>query len=416
MNKISPPYLLIYTSIIAIAAILFPPQVYEKLISEKSLMFLNPTLAIFYSTCSAAFLLGYKIIEFLIGNLNLIEDDRKSIQHENLPLKLIIITVALNIISIYQIYSSNEDLILLIATQQGGLAKDELNETGIGGLTNFASIGIFWYCYHNYLRSQESENSKERSFQKILLLTLLTTIFVSSTIKLSRGELMPFLAGAALVYVNNKFSDQRNEGVKFGLFILKACAFVFFIFSIFSSLRGEAEITKIIADFIGYTLASYNRLSGILDGRLQFEFTGTGVYLSSFLSFNNSLNRFLPISEYMNWPRYFDLWNSEFLSVSAAGFNEYLIWPTAIGYIFIDLGWFSPIILFLYGMLYAGVWHSWKRGSPLGIILYPWLGFCLLFWFGTNYLLDTKFFVLLIISIIISIINHLNRPSSVSIE
>lgn len=416
MNKISPPYLLIYTSIVATMAMIFPPQIYESMIGEKSLMFLNPALAFFYLICSAAFLTGYKIIELLIKNFSLTDKNPESIQHAYLPSNTLIIAIALNTLSIYQIYSSSEDLILLLANQQGALAKDELSDAGIGGLTNFVCIGIFWYCYYRYLRSQKSEYINGKNLHKILLITLLITIITSSTIKLSRGELMPFLVGAALIYLNNKLSNPESEGIKFNVFIFKSFIFVFFIFSAFSSLRGEVEIVKITSDFIGYTLASYNRLSGILDGRLKFEFTGTGVYLSSFLSFNNSLNKLLPISEYMNWPKYFDLWNSEFLSVSMAGLNEYLIWPTAIGYIFIDLGWFSPIILFMYGMLYAGVWSSWKKGSPLGIILYPWLGFCLLFWFGTNYLLDTKFFVLLITSITISMANRLNRSLSISIK
>jgi hypothetical protein len=30
-----------------------------------------------------------------------------------------------------------------------------------------------------------------------------------------------------------------------------------------------------------------------------------------------------------------------------------------------------------------------SKVRQLGIVLYPWFGFCILFWFGTNYLLDS---------------------------
>jgi hypothetical protein len=34
--------------------------------------------------------------------------------------------------------------------------------------------------------------------------------------------------------------------------------------------------------------------------------------------------------------------------------------------------------------------------------LYPWCGFCILFWFGTNALLDTKLVVFLLVALLLS--------------
>jgi hypothetical protein len=221
--------------------------------------------------------------------------------------------------------------------------------------------------------------------------------------KLSRGELIPFLIGLVIIYIDNKSDVKSYSGLKFFLFLAKFLFSIFFIFSIFSLFRGTIEFNKIVADFLGYTLASYNRLAALLDGELNYTYQGTGVYLSSFLSFNKTLNSVFAVSAYFGWPFYSDAWRSEFFSVEIHGFNKYLIWPTALGYLFIDFGWIAPFVLFVYGIFYGFIWRLWLKESIFGLLLYPWFGFCLIFWFGTNYLLDTKLFVLLVTAIVIYI-------------
>jgi hypothetical protein len=101
------------------------------------------------------------------------------------------------------------------------------------------------------------------------------------------------------------------------------------------------------------------------------------------------------------------VWRSEFDAVAAAGLNGQLIWSGAFGYIFSDLGWFSPLLLYVYGLATGWTWRSQKLGRVLGAILYPWCGFCILYWFGTNYLLDPKAAVLILCVILISLYESL---------
>jgi hypothetical protein len=61
----------------------------------------------------------------------------------------------------------------------------------------------------------------------------------------------------------------------------------------------------------------------------------------------------------------------------------------------------SPFLLFAYGLMTGWVWRSLKLGRTAGIVLYPWFAFCILFWFGTNYLLGTQLVVLLLGAIVL---------------
>ena len=48
------------------------------------------------------------------------------------------------------------------------------------------------------------------------------------------------------------------------------------------------------------------------------------------------------------------------------------------------------MFVFFEGVLCAFVWRSAQLGNTLGIVLYPWFAFSILFWFGMHYLFDNK--------------------------
>jgi hypothetical protein len=53
-------------------------------------------------------------------------------------------------------------------------------------------------------------------------------------------------------------------------------------------------------------------------------------------------------------------------------------------------------------MLYGVVWNWMKRGKVLGVVLYPGIGFCALFWIGTNYLFDSEMAFLFVGAVILA--------------
>jgi hypothetical protein len=324
-------------------------------------------------------------------------------------LYMLIAAVCLNIFSIYDVVSKNENLIIILLAQEGYLIKDDPSDSNVGGLYNFICIGVFWYYYFKYFKCKSVLTKAHNRLFVFLLVILFVTIFLASLVKLSRGELIPFLIGAVIIYVYVKASRRNLSNFQFCFFLTKFLLAMLTIFSIFSLIRGSIDFDKILADFLGYSIASYNRLAALLEGELNYTYQGTGVYLSSFLSFNKSLNSMFGVAAYFGWPVYSQTWWSEFFAVGIYGFNKYLIWPSALGYLFIDFGWVAPLILFFYGVFYGLIWRLWLKESIYGLLLYPWFGFCLIFWFGTNYLLDTKLFVLLITAGAIHIGNRFSR-------
>jgi hypothetical protein len=219
-------------------------------------------------------------------------------------------------------------------------------------------------------------------------------MLVSATLKLGRGEFMPIVLGSALMFVLHRLSKGKLTLSSISIFAATFVALIAASFIGFSMLRGFVDTKGLIGDLLGYTIASYNRLAAILSGRMHYPFAGRGTYISSFVAFNDTFNQLFGVSRYLGWPDFFSWWQSEFNTVSSAGLDGQLIWSGTFGYIFSDLGWLSPGLLFLYGVTTGWVWRSMKLGKAVGIVLYPWFAFCILFWFGTNFLLGTQLVVL----------------------
>jgi len=162
------------------------------------------------------------------------------------------------------------------------------------------------------------------------------------------------------------------------------------LFGLFSFIRGTSSLDAQLTTLLGYSSASYNRLAALIEGSLHYPFSGHGLYLSSFLSFNKTLHQLIPLDQIFHWPGFFEEWTSEFGAVERAGLDNSMVFLSAFGFIFCDLGWFSPLWLLLYGLVYGVVWKEMRRSSIVGIMLYPFFGFCVLLWFGVNLLLDSS--------------------------
>ena len=216
-------------------------------------------------------------------------------------------------------------------------------------------------------------------------------------VTVGRTELLPLVVGTCLIswiLRARKGRLGRTAVLWSGLF---AVASVLGLFILFSVLRGVDDSHDATAELIAYTIASYNRLSALLSGVLRYPYGGSGIYISPFASYNSSLHRIIPLGEMLHWHSYQEVWLSEFAAQSQAGLNINAIWAGAFGYLYSDLGWGTPLFIVLYGILAGGLWRSIRRGGLLGVVMYPWCAFCILFWHGTNLLLDVKFVVLLVV-------------------
>jgi hypothetical protein len=405
IRNIASPYGLTVASLLFfLAAWAFPPALYSSYTQEPDLMFLDPASLLFFLLCVLGFVLGMRLIDFFfpVGPLT-----RGKIEVSISPMWFILLPViagtALTVLSNILLLRNNVNLLELLMSAQGAQIKNEggLDTVGSVGLASVGLMGIVWWAMW---RKHQLNIRGWRSLAVQLALIVATgAMLVSATLKMGRGEFMPILAGIAVLFLLGELAERRLTPTSIFRYIVAFVILIVGSFAAFSRLRGAFDLWSLVSDLLGYTISSYNRLAAILDGRMRYPFAGRGIYLSPFVSFNETFNHLFRINSLLGWPDFMTSWRSEFGAVSEAGLNSNLIWCGTFGYIFSDLGWFSPLMLFLYGLMTGCAWRSLKLGRIAGMVLYPWLAFCILFWFGTNFLLDTKGVVLVLDVIVLGL-------------
>jgi hypothetical protein len=403
LNNIASPYGLAMISYsFFLFACLIPPSIYSDFMIEPDLMFLDPATILFYTLCVASFLAG----AWFLGWLYPSSFAEPGIKSRISPTAFLMIPLTVGILStatsLFLLIEYNPNIIVFLMTQQGGELK-ELVATEIASSFNLAPLmltAIIWWAFG---RSFDLRlNGWRNRLVKFALVVAILLVIISATLILSRDILMMAVCGLAVLYVIRR-NAKKPASFRFvfgaGAAIAVGVAILFFGFSF---LRGVSSWDSQVSTLMGYTAASYNRLAAVVNGTLRYPFAGRGLYLSSFVTFNHTWNRFVPLNTIMNWPSQLDDWSSQFGAVTSAGLDGSLIWSGAFGYIFSDLGWFSLPFVFGYGVLYGCVWNWIKRGKALGMVLYPCLGFCALFWVGANILLDSQRAVVFVAAIVLA--------------
>lgn len=396
---VSPYGLALISYALFLLSCLIPPSIYSRYMMEPDLMFLDLPTILFYTLCVASFLAGVWLLNWLFpvsSGARKFETRISSISFLLLPL---ILGIAAAVIADLYLINNFPTLLVSLMAQQGADVKDTVAFEVDGHLAfmPLLLIGILWW---SFWRSYDFvlQGWRWRLVRSLLVVALLVVI-ASSALVLSRNTLMLALIGLAILYVTRKLgSGQINSRFIFknGAVIVVCLSLLFFLFSY---LRGVDSWDEQINTLMGYTAASYNRLAGVVNGRIHYPFAGHGMYLSGVLAHS----QVLPFSRLLEAPEPLDVWSSEFGAVSRAGLDGSLIWSGAFGYIFSDLGWLSLPFLFVYGLLYGAAWNWIKQGRVIGIVLYPCFGFCALFWVGSNYLLDQPTEILSIVVVFLAL-------------
>jgi hypothetical protein len=403
LGNIASPYgLAMISYAFFLFACLIPPSVYSHYMAEPDLMFLDPATILFYTLCVLSFLMGAWFVKWLLpaSFLELRFETRIS------PTVFLMIPLTIGIMltaaSVFLLVELNSDIIVFLMTQQGGQLKD-LVATELASGYNLAPLmltGIIWWAF--WRSSELRLNGWRNLLVKSALVVATLVVIAAATLILSRDILIMVACGLAVLYVIRRNAKKRvsfrfafGAGTAFAV----SAALLFFVFSF---LRGIDSWDDQVYTLFGYTAASYNRLAAVVNGNLRFPFADRGLYLSSFVAFNHTWNRLVPLARLMNWPDQPEVWRAEFGAVTRAGLDGNLIWPGAFGYIFSDLAWFSFPFIFGCGVLYGLAWNWIKRGKVLGIVLYPCVAYCALLWFATNSLLDSQRAVMAVVAIILA--------------
>ena len=415
-NNASPYGMTAAALLLFLVAFVFPPALYSSYIQEPDLMFLDPASLVFFLMCTLGFLLGLILVDFIFPVHGFRYERWKTrvspVWFILLPL---IAGTTLAVVSTVILLCNNDYLLQLVLAAEGEQIKS------VGGIdlegtivqSTPALMGIVWWAIWRKDQLHMRGWPRFAVQSSIILATL--AMLASSTLSLSRGDVMPMFAGIVILLLLRRLIDGKLRPLsvlKFGAFFAAAIGALFVSFSM---LRGSAGPDALIGDILGYTIAAYNRLAAVLDGRLRYPFSGKGLYLSGFVAFNNTFNKIFHVNQLFSWPDFDTVWRSEFSAVSSAGLNARLIWSGTFGYAFSDLKWASPLLLVIYGLITGWAWRLLKLGKTVGIVLYPWCAFCVLFWFGTNYLLDPRAIVLLLVATALSLYELLFVSASVEI-
>lgn len=403
-DLLSPYGLAAISSVVFVVAWIFPPSLYERLMDERDLMFLDPLLALFYFLCVGAFVLGAFLIDGYAPAGPCIDRRlRSGISPAVFVLVPLLASLCVSIMSIVSVLR-NGVLLPLLLSGEGGAVKESVGAEGTLMsslvLTGMCLAGVIWWATW---RSKELRlGGTSGRLVRMALYVAVLCVVISASLKLDRTALLPYVIGLVVITlirrsVTTELPIRAAWRPALCLFLCTVIVFVFF-----SSLRGADTSEKIGGAALVYTISSYNRMSALLSGTLRYTYGGRGLYLSGFLAFNNSLNAIIPIRKVMDWPNYYDVWRSEFSSVWRANLNGNSNWCGAFGFIYSDLGWCSPFFVFMYGLLCGFMWRSVRLGDITGVVLYPWCAFCILFWFGFNLLLWTQCSVLVIDAIALS--------------
>lgn len=411
-NLVSPYGLAGISSLFFLASWLCPPSLYTSVMHERDFLFLNPQVFSFYGLCVSGFILGVWIScpHGVRLSPQKLSPRVPVIVFLCLPLSLGLIDTAW---ALLRTLKQSPNLLLLIAAQQAAALKAGNSFVTGEPLASTAPIlvGLTWWTLWRHWQIRLA--GWRAHVVRLIILIAICLVIGSSIILVSRNLIMEFSAGIALLFVVHREAEGRLSW-RFVLYIaglFVAC--IATLFGVFSFLRGTSSFDAQLYLLLGYSSASYNRLAALLAGVLYYPFSGHGLYLSSLASFNDSLHRLIPLDRIFHWPDFHDEWVSEFGAVERAGLDGSLVFLSAFGFIFCDLGWLSPLWLLMYGLAYGVIWRAMRRSSVLGIVVYPFFGFCILFWFGTNLLLDSSLVPFLKYAIYLSIYEKLvlrNHP------
>lgn len=388
---ISPAAISMFTVTVALLAYAVPASFYEAYVLEPFLLsrswlglgfYLVAVFCLFSGTKAAGWL--FRVGEGTGANGLVHEDHPRSITI--FLLACLVTCIFLNLFSLSVILQNSPGLTDLLFQGRANEIKSTIDTTG--ALTQAQPMLIamlIWFLY----RYMQVRSLLRSSTRRLLVLTMVIGVFLSvaiSVVKLARYELIPLILQIFIVLGAFVLLRNRKAALRFILQVAIGAGVVAMTFVLFSQLRDADGTSSTITSILGYSVSSFNRLQSVLDGSLRYAYAGTGVYGARFLTHIPLLHNIIDIGAIMGMPDESVAWRQEFVDVGSAGLNPALIWATAPGYLYVDFGLFSLLVIFCMGLFWQISWAGFRRGSAVGIVMYPFLSSTVLLWFTASFM------------------------------
>jgi oligosaccharide repeat unit polymerase len=382
---ISPKRAVLYAFIIYLICTLIPPTFYEQHIYEKNLMFLDVYAMLFVSGSIFSFIIGYYISNSMRKiRLSKIKIKRIIISKSLFFLIPMIVSIAILVFFIFDLINRNPLLLLLLFSYSGNEIKSSLETNPLFVIFLYFYMSILFWIFYNYLIQNFNILLKSLVFFMIFLM------IVASTLLVARYILLPFLGSLFVLYIySTRYKNNKYLYTRILIFIVS----IFIIFSLFSLMRGG----DIIYGLLGYGPASFNRLSGVLNGDIVFATPPLYYLLSSLKN---------------NWS-FYEIIVNEHDSISKAGLDGALNWVTMYGYLYYSLNYFALLYFLILGFISNITWKALFQNKIWAIVFYPWLFTSILLWFSYNILSYSQTFIIILSGIIIHFYNNIFKIKGV---
>jgi hypothetical protein len=388
---ISLEILIVINIILTIVVVLFPPELYYYYLKEVDYFYLNYLVVFVVFTDLLALYLGYKIAYYIFPTFTFFKKSKKiSIKisiYVGIPL---IFSELLVLLFIKNFLQDNQSFIPLILTGLGTSYKENI-QTNFYYFSIYILMGVIFWSLSLY-----KNIGKKITSIKILIIIGILLIIISGILMLARFLVIPFLLGLAVIFLKH----QKN--ISFSRIFL-ICSFgiiIFILISFFRIHNAENTIISVITQFLGYTVASFNRLALVLDGKLTYTYADTGYYLFPFFSHIPLLHKIIPN---IYGVTSMQLKLHVFADVGKSGLDPKYVWATVYGNIFSVLKFYSFIYFFFVGLFIGIIWKGFLNNKIYGIVIYPWIFASIILYFASNIMFLPQFIGLIYAAIFLSV-------------
>jgi len=354
LKLLSPYFLVIMNVLIYFMFTMINPNYYSNIIQEPDLMYFDFQAMLFVFSCLLGFFIGVSFV------------GRKSrFKTAKLKIKKIIVTkkfyfmmpltisfLLLLLLTIEYIINNSNILIFIMLGDANIVKKNAIIDPWFMRIL-YVALGSIYWSYYIY-----SYKIFQKTIFKILLYLAIFLVILVSILLVARYLLLPFIVSLLLIKLSSKkhISYSSLTTIVIGIII---------IFSLFSLVRGG----DIIHSILGYGPASFNRLSYVLEGEINFK--QPLFYIATFLGDSRE---------------YLDVLVDEHNAIGNSGLDWYLNWITVYGYIYMSLKWFSFVYFFFLGIISKFFWNGFMNGYTVSIVIYPWIFTSVLLFFSSNML------------------------------
>ena len=410
IDLLAPKSLLAVLGLAMLVFTLVPPPTYVRAMAEPDLMFGNLRLYAFLAGSLATLALGIRMGEILPHGRRPRRDARIRIPAALQLLPPAAVAIALLTLTVKLLLEHNAAIPGLLLAGRAEDAKIVAIHASQGAVTGSlpCAIATLWWLVLRYQNLPSDTSRGSRMLSLLITLCVALMLLGVALLLVARSVLLPALFGVLLIHLAHR-AGQGRLGVRglVGLSLLAGAATIA-IFIAFAFARGFDSANALLGNLIGYGPGSINHLAALLDGKFDTNALAAYLRLQNF----GFIYHFPFISRLTGTaPPDLAALASAFTESAHAGLNGSYIWMTAFGELWAGVRWWALPYLLVVGLLFGWSWHGFRTQQTFGTLLYCWLAFGVLFYFGANYLASGYFSDIVGTALALGIYDRIVSPS-----